>query len=67
MVEVLDPEKRILIEIEEQEWLRQVVSKKHCDSTKDFEMKVKHLTIIGNEIALLQRQLYEIQHKDEEM
>lgn len=67
MVAVLDPEKRILKEIEEQEWLRLVVSSKTCNSAEETAKKVKHLTVIGNNIALLERQLYSIQHKDDEM
>lgn len=67
MVEVLDPEKLILKEIEEQEWLRLVVSGRTCQTPEETAKKVKHLTVIGNNIALLERQLYSIQHKDDEM
>ena len=67
MVEVLDPEKLILKEIEEQEWLRLVVSSKTCKTPEETAKKVRHLTVIGNNIALLERQLYAIQHKDDEM
>lgn len=67
MVEEFDPEKRVLKEIDEQEWLRMVVSSKICNSAEELAKKVKHLTVIGNNIALLERQLYEIQHKNDEM
>lgn len=65
LTRVIDPEERILKEIEEQKWLRQAVSSMACSSPDEFNVKVMHLTTIGNNIALLQRRLYELQHKDE--
>lgn len=63
----LRPEKIYEEKIEQLKWLKNVVINAPCETQKDIEIRVMHLTKISADIGKYESNIYEILSRNEEL